>query len=258
MNNFYIIPNNKESVFDKMILPLENYSIGFDVYYNVKEINELASKYEVSVIINKFLHKDDISNIEGVLNKLQNVKYFFVEDLGLVSSLDKSKVVVSQNHILNNYDAVNMFYSLGYSNVLINNDLTIKEITEIKRNTNSNLFIYYIGKLNLMYSKRHLIDSFCKHKNCELCKTRHIEEKVSKHKLIIKEEDAGTCIFNDEIFSGSKYIKELDGINLIVNLSNISKEETDIILNHMEDLHDVIKVDNYFLENKIEYKVGEL
>lgn len=258
MNNFYIIPNNKESVYDNMILPLEGYSIGFDVYYNIDEINELAKTHEVSVIINRFLHKDDIKNVEDVLNKLQNIKYCLVEDLGLVSSLNKENVVVCQNHILNNYDAINMFKGLGYSNVLINNDLTIDEIKEIKSNTTSNLFIYYIGKLNLMYSKRHLINSFCEHKNCELCKTKKIEEKVSKHKLIIKEETGGTCIFNDHIFSGSKYYEELKDINLIINLSNISNEEVNVILNHKEDLHKFIEVDDYFLENKIAYKVGEL
>ena len=57
MNEFYVIPNNKMILDYNLILPLESYSIGFDVYYSVSEINNLATTHNVSVIINKFLHK---------------------------------------------------------------------------------------------------------------------------------------------------------------------------------------------------------
>ena len=153
MNEFYVIPNNKKILDYNLILPLESYSIGFDVYYSVSEINNLATTHNVSVIINKFLHKSDIDNITNVIKALKNVKYYFVEDLGLVSILPKSQVVVSQNHIINNYDSINYFKSLGYDKVLINNDLTISEIKDIIKNTSSHIFMYYISKNNLMYSK---------------------------------------------------------------------------------------------------------
>ena len=120
MNDFYVIPNNKDVVFNNLILPLKDYSIGFDVYYTVSEINSLSKKLNISVIINKFLHKEDIKNIINIINELEidNIKYIFVEDLGLVSLLDNNKVVVSQNHIINNYDSINYFKSLGYSNII--------------------------------------------------------------------------------------------------------------------------------------------
>ena len=66
MNDFYVIPNNKDVVFNNLILPLKDYSIGFDVYYTVSEINSLSKKLNISVIINKFLHKEDIKNIINI------------------------------------------------------------------------------------------------------------------------------------------------------------------------------------------------
>ena len=51
MNDFYVIPNNKDVVFNNLILPLKDYSIGFDVYYTVSEINSLSKKLNISVII---------------------------------------------------------------------------------------------------------------------------------------------------------------------------------------------------------------
>lgn len=262
MNDFYVIPNNKDVVFNNLILPLKDYSIGFDVYYTVSEINSLSRKLNISVIINKFLHKEDIKNIINIINELEidNIKYIFVEDLGLVSLLDNNKVVVSQNHIINNYDSINYFKSLGYSNILVNNDLTINEIKEIISKTSSNLFMYFISKNNLMYSKRRLLTAFSNYKNSDISKKEVITEKVSNHKLIIKEEKCGTCIFNKRIFAGNKYMSELSSVNKIVNLSNMDEFETKTILKYMDkvNLSDYIEIDDYFLDNVIPYKVGDI
>lgn len=262
MNDFYVIPNNKDVVFNNLILPLKDYSIGFDVYYTVSEINSLSRKLNISVIINKFLHKEDIKNIINIINELEidNIKYIFVEDLGLVSLLDNNKVVVSQNHIINNYDSINCFKSLGYSNILVNNDLTINELKEIISKTSSNLFMYFISKNNLMYSKRRLLTAFSNYKNSDISKKEVITEKVSNHKLIIKEEKCGTCIFNKRIFAGNKYMSELSSVNKIVNLSNMDEFETKTILKYMDkvNLSDYIEIDDYFLDNVIPYKVGDI
>lgn len=262
MNDFYVIPNNKDVVFNNLILPLKDYSIGFDVYYTVSEINSLSKKLNISVIINKFLHKEDIKNIINIINELEidNIKYIFVEDLGLVSLLDNNKVVVSQNHIINNYDSINYFKSLGYSNILVNNDLTINELKEIISKTSSNLFMYFISKNNLMYSKRRLLTAFSNYKNSDISKKEVITEKVSNHKLIIKEEKCGTCIFNKRIFAGNKYMSELSSVNKIVNLSNMDEFETKTILKYMDkvNLSDYIEIDDYFLDNVIPYKVGDI
>lgn len=262
MNDFYVIPNNKDVVFNNLMLPLKDYSIGFDVYYTVSEINSLSRKLNISVIINKFLHKEDIKNIINIINELEidNIKYIFVEDLGLVSLLDNNKVVVSQNHIINNYDSINYFKSLGYGNILVNNDLTINELKEIISKTSSNLFMYFISKNNLMYSKRRLLTAFSNYKNSDISKKEVITEKVSNHKLIIKEEKCGTCIFNKRIFAGNKYISELSSVNKIVNLSNMDEFETKIILKYMDkvNLSDYIEIDDYFLDNVIPYKVGDI
>ncbi len=262
MNDFYVIPNNKDVVFNNLILPLKDYSIGFDVYYTVSEINSLSRKLNISVIINKFLHKEDIKNIINIINELEidNIKYIFVEDLGLVSLLGNDKVVVSQNHIINNYDSINYFKSLGYSNILVNNDLTINELKEIISKTSSNLFMYFISKNNLMYSKRRLLTAFSNYKNSDISKKEVITEKVSNHKLIIKEEKCGTCIFNKRIFAGNKYMSELSSVNKIVNLSNMDEFETKTILKYMDkvNLSDYIEIDNYFLDNVIPYKVGDI
>ena len=85
-----IIPNDKilESYkCNSFILPLKDYSIGFDTYFNIDEINKFSSFYNVSVIINKFLHKakeeekkeepkksDEVILLEEIRDLLKNKK----------------------------------------------------------------------------------------------------------------------------------------------------------------------------------------
>ena len=53
---YLIIPNKKELKlyekynFNTFILPLEDYSIGFDVYFNIDEINELLNEKDLDSI----------------------------------------------------------------------------------------------------------------------------------------------------------------------------------------------------------------
>ena len=248
---FYMIPNSKDlgKFKEELILPLKGYSIGFDVYFDALEIKKISKDRSVSVIINKFLHKNDINSIKDVLKELDFVKYFFVEDLGLLNLIDRKRIVLSQSHIITNYDSVNYFKDELVTNVLISNELTVSELMEIRKNTSSNLFYYLINRNTLMYSKRHLISSYYEYKNISGSLYKTIRENVSKRDLIIKEEVDGTLIFDKNIFSANKYLKELSGFNFIVNFSNLDSSETEIILDNYfkENLSDFISTDDYFL-----------
>lgn len=262
MNKYYMIPNSKNlnKFTQELILPLEEYSIGFDVYFTCEEIEKIAKTREVNVIINSFLHKDKLKNIEDILKRMPSVKYFFIEDLGLINIIEKERIVVNQSHIINNYRSVNYFKSLNINNIVLSNELTIEELNVIEKNTSSNLFLFLISRNSFMYSKRHLVSSYYEYKGISGSKIKEIEENVSKKHLIIKEEDGGTIIFDKNIFSANEFIDELNNFNFIINFSNMNEEETDIILNHYKDknLGDYIVIDNYFSKNKIGYKVGEV
>ncbi len=85
---FIIIPRSKELKlyeqynFNTFMLPLNNYSIGFDAYFNIDEINEYSKKYNIYVIINKFLH-NQIYEFKKIYNKFNNNIKFVIEDIGL-------------------------------------------------------------------------------------------------------------------------------------------------------------------------------
>ena len=263
---FIILPNTKdlkvfeEYNFNSFVLPLKDYSIGFNEYYTIDEINEMSNKHNVYVIMNKFLHKkiDDFKDIYKSFNT--NIK-FIVEDIGLVNIIDKKRLILYENHILSNINAINYLDSLDISSVVINNDLTIKEIKEIEKNCKSNIYYFYIAKNMLMYSRRNLVSSYNKNYNFNDEVNEYLLNENVSHKILeIKEEDSGSIVRYNKIFCASKYLKDLNKLNLIIDLSNINEVSTKMILENIneENLCNLIDSDYYFLENDVKYKVGDL
>lgn len=262
-----IIPNKKDlSIYEKynlntFILPLMDYSIGFDEYFDIEEINELSKKYNIYVIVNKLLHRkvNIFKSIYNMFNK--NIK-FIVEDIGLCNIIDKDRLVLYENHILSNYKAVNYLNSLGYKNVIINNDLTINEINDILNNSNSNIYYFYTSKNMIMYSRRYLVTNFDKVYNIMDNKSNEyiLNESVTHKLLDIKEESEGSTVRYHKIFCASKYLNNLLRLNLIIDFSGINEISERMILENInsENLCNLIDSDYYFLENDIKYKVGDL
>ncbi len=261
---YLIIPNKKELDlytkynFNTFILPLDGYSIGFNVYYDIEEINKLSLEHNIYVIMNKFLHRkiDGFRKIYKEFNK--NIK-FIVEDIGLTNIIDKERLVLYENHILSNYKAINFLDSIGIKNVVINNDLTIRELLEIQEKTSSNLYYFYVGKNSLMYSRRNLVSNYNKYYNLDNTKEYKLVEKVSGKVLDIFEENDGSVVYFDKIFCASKYIDKLN-MNLIINFTNIDSVSEKLILEDYRNtnLCNLIDSDYYFLENDIKYKVGDI
>ena len=242
--------------FDGVILPLKDYSIGFDYYYSVEEINELSKKLKVYVIINKFLHKIDIVNIKNIIEKIDNVEGYFIEDLGLTNIISKDKIIINQNHIINNYLAINYLNELGFKRCVVSNELTLEELKEIKNKTNSELYYFLINRNMLLYSKRKLVTNYFQNYGIQSDeKNLKIKEKVSNHELIIIEESSSTTIYDGKIFNAVDYKEDINYDFYIININNMSDEETEEIINNYKNNKLKINTENYFLLNEIGYKV---
>lgn len=266
-NNYLFIPSEKKQIktlfnsgFNLFILPLENYSIGFDNYYSLKEINKYASSYNIYVLINKILHHEEIEKVKEVLKDFKNVKGFFIEDKGLIEILRKEKIVINERTMITNYKTINLYEEIGINNIVVSNDLQINEIKEIRKKTKANLFYFLVNKNILLYSKRKLITNYYKnYKIKSKNKNLKIKEDKSDHELIIKEEGDSTLIFNDKVFSGYKYFDELKKCinNFIINLNNLSKDEINEIILGVSGENVELDSFDYFLDNGIKVKVGD-
>ena len=263
-NKFIILPNNdlklyEEYNFNSFILPLKDFSIGYNKYFEIDEINELSNKYEIYVMVNRFLHLD-IYKFKSIYNKFNKNIKFIVEDIGLTNIIDKDRLILYENHILSNYKAINFLYDLNIKNVVINNDLTIEELKDINKNTKSNIYYFYTSKNIIMYSRRNLVSNFNKYYDLEDTNEYLLNEHVSHKELEINEEKYGSIVRYHKIFCASKYLDDLNNFNLIVDLTNIDEINTKMILSNINEtnLCNLIDSDDYFLTHDIKYKVGDL
>ena len=266
MQKKIILPNKRNLKFYKkydintFLLPLEGYSIGCDVYFDVNTINQYAKDYEVYVFMNKLLHRD-IESFRTIYPKFDKSIKFVIEDIGLTDVIDKDRFVLYENHILSNYKAINYLDKLGINNFVINNDLTIDEIKEIIKRTNADLYYFYVSKNMIMYSRRNLVSSFNDHYKINKDKDSYVLDEISTHKILnIKEEMSGSTVRYSKIFCASKYLKDMNELFLIYDFSGIDGLNEKMILENLdnEKLCDLIDSDYYFLENDIKYKVGDI
>lgn len=262
---FIILPNDKEfKLYEKynlntFLLPLKGFSIGYQVYFDIDEINELSNKYTIYVMLNKFLHRS-IYDFEKLYPKFNNNIKFIVEDIGLVNIIDKNRLVLYENHILSNYKAINFLNSVDIKNVVINNDLTISELKTIMDKCDSNIYYYYTAKNMIMYSRRNLVKNFNKYFEIDGDNEYLLSEVVTHKELEITDEDDGSVVRYNKIFCASKYLNDLTKFNLIVDFNYINDISKKMILENINEtnLCDLIDSDYYFLENDIKYKVGDL
>lgn len=269
MKNKLCIPKNKEQIktinehgFNSFILPIKNISVGFETFFTLEEAKNISENNDVYLIINKLFHYDEIDKTIELLSSISYVKGFIIEDLGLINRLKDKNVILFQNHLNMNYEAINYYNDLGIKSVVLTNELTINEIEEIKNKVNSDLYYFMISKNNIMYSRRKLITNYLDYFNLENNKEYYeIRESVSKYKLLVCETEDGTVFINDKIFSGYGKLTELKNLinYFIYNFSYIDEKECNIILKNIDslNLNEQIEFDDYFLNNEINYKVKE-
>ena len=121
-------------------------------------------------------------------------------------------------------------------------------------------YYFYTSKNIIMYSRRYLVSNFNKTFNLKETNTYHLNENVSHKILDIKEESEGSTVRFNKIFCASKYLNDLNGLNLIIDFSDIDELNEKMILENIdsENLCNLIDSDYYFLENEIKYRVGDL
>ncbi len=264
---FLIIPRSKNleeytnKGFSSFILPLINYSVGYETYFNIGEINNLSEKYNIYILMNKLLHMS-INEFRKEYKLFNKNIMFICEDIGLTDIIDKKRIILYENHIESNYKSINFLNSIGYNNIVLNNDLTIDEINEIRKGTKSKLYFFLITRNILFYSRRLLVSNYKNNYGINTKEKKYnLSEKVSNVLFEINEEEDSSVIRNSKLFSGNKYIDDLLKLDyLIIDTNSMSDLELKVTLEHYNDneLINILDTDYYFLENDIKYKVGDI
>lgn len=253
MSKIIIIPNNKEcieNIIDTdnyILLGIEGYSINtFNLEYD-EIVKYIDRSNNIFLSLNKNISNDKLDEVEKLLINISklNIKGLFYYDVSIVSIVNRLKLninlVWSSEHYTTNYFTINYWNSYGVNKVFLSNEITVDEITEIRKNTNVELIGQLFGYIPMYASKRHAVKNYLNHFNLNLNSNKYYLFKEDKKYSIVDNND-GTVIYTNFILNGLREYLNLNNI-LDYVLINGYELDTDKLLK-VVDIFSKVNEDN--------------
>lgn len=216
------ILKNKEEIYnfcDGFLLPLEGFSVSYELKYTVQEIGNLVvnnPEKEFFVVINKFIFNSEIDTLKDILEELSRIqiKGILFYDFSIISLVKKLNLdillVWNQTHMVTNYNTVKYYFEKGVEGAVLANEITFDEMREIRNNTASKLFVSLLYKPIMSFSRRKLLTNYYRFCGIDVIPSQLlITEKVQKDSYIVREEEEGTSIFLNKFVNVGPYIRTL-------------------------------------------------
>ena len=222
-------------------------------YFKLTEVLDIIKKNsdkDIFVSLNKNMHDNDLENLKDTLLKLDktNVKAVIYYDISIVNLKQELELnlelVWNQEHMTNNYFTINYWKEHGVNYTWLSNDITLKEIKEIKENVDSKLMIELFGYVPMFTSYRHLINNYLKTFNLKEKKEYYIEKEGKSYSIV--DDERGTTVYSSNILNGLYESVELNDFDyIILNSYNIDEDCFEIVVELFNNVND---------KNKEEYK----
>lgn len=279
MSKRIIIPSSKEQIINLMnyvdgfIVGLKDMSVNLPIYFNlfeIKEISELIKKNnkELFVSINKNMHNSDLKYLKEVLNEFDNyyitgIIYYDVSIVNLKKEFKfKTDLVFSEEHAVTNFATINYWNNMGAKYAYLSNEISLNEILNIHKKSNSKLFVQVFGYIPIFVSERKLITNYKTYfniKNDE--KLYYIEKEEKKYPILENKHD--TEVYSNYVLNVIDEINELKNENieyLVYNSFNIDNDVFEYIIKRdnikSKDIDKLFKnSDKGFLYKETIYKV---
>lgn len=265
INKLLYIVNNKEIIEDlkkvgvkNFLFPLKDFCVGFNNTYDFEEIEN-----ESFIFINRILDNESLDLLEKKLNDNKDkIKGIVYDDFGVLYLINKLKLNVItinyQNHFGTNYQSINE--NLKYNDsVVVSTDITKNEIEEILKKVEKEVCIFLFGLIPVMYSRRMLLTNFSKEFNIPTKNNVLIDEKISKNKFIMVENEFGTVGYQRNYYDGLELLN-LENIKyFLVNPLFLSDKEQIQLISDIKNKKLTLNIptDKGFLYKETIYKLRE-
>lgn len=277
MYKIIVIPNNKEMLnidCDAILLGINGYSVNMPFYIEIEDLEEITKKTnkEIFISINKNIFNNEIENLKKILIKLNdyNIKGVFYYDISLVNLKEKLNLkydlVWNQEHLTTNYLTVNYWFNKGVKYTCLSNEITVREIKEIKQNTKSKLIVQMFGYVPMMNSKRHLVNNYKEEfKISDNSDINYIEKENNVYPIV--DDKNGTTVYTNKILNGIKDVLDIDVDYILLNSFMINKQEFNEVLKmyktvtnekkqeYYDKINNMFNSDTLFLHKETIYKV---
>ena len=222
VQNSSIINKIKEVEKATFLFPLEGYSVGYPVTYKLSDIKEFGCY----ILVNRVLDEKSIESLKELFKDFpKNIKGIVFEDLGvleLVKDLDITKILW-QNHLNASFLTVNGYLKYVDS-VMVSTDITEEEISLIVSKAEKPLVLPVLGYTPVMYSRRHLLNSFNMNYEENVSNPVVIKEEVLKDEFKVYENEYGTQLFYNKLYDGRSLMK-YDALYYFINTLFVSDDD---------------------------------
>ena len=245
INNLKEIDKLKELGITKYVFPLKHFCVGIPNTFLVSEIN-----VEGYIYINRILDNDGIDDLRKILNNLpNNIIGIIFDDLGimeLVKNLNIEKILYL-SHFNTNKESVNIYLDL-VDTLILSTDITKNEIEYIINNSKKEISLFTFGYVGVMYSRRLLIDNYCKYHNVNRENPMIINN--TGNRFIVYENEYGTYFYHNKIFDG-RVLLNLDAKYYFINSSFLDLKTIEDFINN----RNIDNSDKGFLYTETIYKL---
>lgn len=245
INKLEDIKKLKELGITNYVFPLKNFCVGIPNTFFVSEI-----PCDGYIYINRILDNDGIDELREVLDNLsKNIIGIIFDDLGimeLIKDLEIEKILYL-SHFNCNSKSVNLYLDM-VDTIILSTDITKEEIEYIINKSKKLVSLFTFGYVGVMYSRRLLIDNYCKFYNLEYENPIVIDN--TDHKFMVYENSYGTYFYHDKIFDG----RELLDLNVKYYFINSTFLTIDNIVDFINK-KDIVNSDKGFLYKETIYKL---
>ena len=216
-------PSDFSFIADGYIIGINDFSINFGITYSIDMIKNIINKFknkEIYLSFNRPIYNNEIPQYKKRLKEvdLLGLTGIIFNDVSTLTYGLKTKLILSQDHLNNNYKTINHYYKNGTLGAFLTNDITLDEINEIKANSKALLFKQVFGLEHLSMSVRKLISNYLEHLNLnKRISTTYIQEKVGDKKYFMIEDYFGTHVFNGVPLNLFSYLDNLMVDYLIID-----------------------------------------
>lgn len=218
-------------------------------------------KIKFQVLLNAVPKNDEIELIEEYVKFLEKigVDSVLVSDLGVfqgVREYTNIKVSIATHASNTNWRAVEMWYKMGADSVVIDRDISVDGIIEIRGKVPEiKLELFVHGRILLAISRRKIIKNYMEVNSIDGNSQDRIyflkEETRKKDEMPIYEDDNGTYIYNSKELATIEVLDKL----LMLGIDSIRIESLNRPNENLEEVIMVYKEGlNSFLEGTYQYK----
>lgn len=213
--------NDKLNNYDGIILPLKDYSVNYNTYFNLEEIKSIKEKYnkEIFIVINRMIMNNDLESLKNILLEIEklNIKGIFYYDISILELKKelnlKTDLVWNANHMVTNYETCNYYYSKGVKYAYLSNEITLEEDLEILKRSKIIPMITMVALPVIADSYRRLLTNYSKAHNKEYKEKLVVTEKVTNEEYLVEEDKYGTTFKYNKILNNIKCLEKLKEIN---------------------------------------------